>query len=228
MAVGGFVALLDAESGDYPEESDGGDEAEGYSGIVRGERDGDEVDGERSPVLELHGAVGVFEGAFGALAGADGETQEHEAEAGDEQRGRVDGYGEAVIGFLVNVGGEERKQREAEEPDEVGPEDVGRGFAKAMDQQMVVDPVDADEGEGERVDGDAGSDGDESRKAVCEGDFEVEHHDGDNDGDDSVGEGFETGWREGCGHKALGDMGGRIQRVIVVRLGGYPPSPLIL
>jgi hypothetical protein len=26
------------------------------------------------------------------------------------------------------------------------------------------------------------------------GDLELEHHDGDDDGDDSVGEGFETGW----------------------------------
>ena len=39
-----------------------------------------------------------------------------------------------------------------------------------------------------------GRDGAETGEAVLVGDFELEHHDGDDDGDDSVGEGFEAGW----------------------------------
>ena len=35
----------------------------------------------------------------------------------------------------------------------------------------------------------------ESGEAVLVGNLELEHHDGDDDGDDSIGEGFEASWR---------------------------------
>ena len=50
------------------------------------------------------------------------------------------------------------------------------------------------EGEGEGVDGEGREHGVEAGEAVLVWDLELEHHDGDDDGDDSVGEGFEAGW----------------------------------
>ena len=60
---------------------------------------------------------------------------------------------------------------------------------------MVVHPVNADEGKGQQVDGKGRDDGEQAGEAVLAGDFELEHHDGDDDGDDSVGEGFEAARR---------------------------------
>ncbi len=46
-----------------------------------------------------------------------------------------------------------------------------------------------------------GSDSEEAGETVLFGDFELEHHDGDDDGEDSVGEGFEArGGKELFGH----------------------------
>jgi hypothetical protein len=67
-----------------------------------------------------------------------------------------------------------------------------------MQEVMVVDPVDAGEGEGERVDDQRGPDGREAGETVLQRDFQFEHHDGDDDGDDAVGERFEAG-RAGVG-----------------------------
>ena len=59
---------------------------------------------------------------------------------------------------------------------------------------MVVDPVNSGEGKGDEVEAQRGKDGAKAGESVLVRDLEFEHHDGDDDGDDSVGEGFETSW----------------------------------
>ena len=76
---------------------------------------------------------------------------------------------------------------------------------EVVDEIVVVDPVDARLDEAEEIDGEQRN---EREKAVdvrdfLAGDVELEHHDGDDDGDDSVGEGFEAVWGQGFGHGAL-------------------------
>jgi len=66
---------------------------------------------------------------------------------------------------------------------------------------VVIDPVDASEGVGERIDGERGSDGAEAGESILVRDLELEHHDGDDDRDDAIGEGFEAGWGWLVGHK---------------------------
>ena len=76
------------------------------------------------------------------------------------------------------------------------------GLLDAMDEVMVIDPVDTDEGEGEEVDEEDGGDFEEASRPVLFGDLELEDHDGDDDGEDSVGEGFEArGGKELFGHE---------------------------
>ncbi len=136
------------------------------------------------------GLVFVLERAVATEAPDDGEPQQHEAEAGDDHGRGVEGDGEGVELHLEQVGGEEGEQREAEEEEEVGVEDGLVGLLGAVDEMVMVYPVDGGEGEGESVDGEGGEDGAESGEAGLMGDVELEHHDGDDDGDDSVGEGF--------------------------------------
>ena len=126
------------------------------------------------------------------------------AEAGQNHGRDVDGDRKGVHLLFEDVGGEEGEQREAEEEAEVGVEDAIVGFFGAVDEMMVIDPVDADEGKGDEIEAEGGENGAKAGEAVLVGDLELEHHDGDDDGDDSVGEGFEAGWSgdvvsHGCG-----------------------------
>ena len=100
--------------------------------------------------------------------------------------------------LLDDIGGEEGQERGGEEEGEVGVEDAMVGLVGAVDEVVVIDPVDSDEAEGEEVDEENGGEGAESGKAILGGDFELEDHDGDDDGEDSVGEGFEA-----CGGEEL-------------------------
>jgi len=92
---------------------------------------------------------------------------------------------------------------------------------------VVVDPVDGGEGEGEEIEEQRGDDGAEAGRAVCVGNLELEHHDGDDDGDDAVGEGFEAGGWGGRRHEAdvlKGSIHGRLEG-FELRLLGYAMVP---
>ena len=144
-------------------------------------------------------------GAFGCLSGfefsfllqvaVDGEAQQQERESGGRHGDGVDGDGEGIDFLFEEIGCEEREQREAEEKAEIGVEDQAIGSVDAIEEMLVVDPIDARKGEGEQVDEQNGDDGAEAGDAVFVRDFQFEHHDGNDDGDDSVGEGFEAGGR---------------------------------
>jgi hypothetical protein len=54
----------------------------------------------------------------------------------------------------------------------------------------MVDPVNGSEGKGDEIETQGGENGVEAGEAILMGDLQFEHHDGDDDGDDSVGEGF--------------------------------------
>src|SRR5258708_40011057 len=58
----------------------------------------------------------------------------------------------------------------------------------------MVYPVNADKSEGDEIEAQCGENGTKAGEAVLVGNLELEHHDGDDDGDDSVGEGFEASW----------------------------------
>ncbi len=96
--------------------------------------------------------------------------------------------------LLDHVIGKEGQERKAEEEAEVGPQDEHVDLFEPVDEVVMVDPVDAGEDEGEQVDDEGGEDGDEAGEAGFVRDFELEHHDGDDDGDDAVGEGFQARW----------------------------------
>ena len=154
---------------------------------------GNQIDKEGEPVLALDGLVLCLEPARVAQTAADGQTQEEKTEASDDHGGDVDGDREGVHLLVEDVGREEGQQRQAEEEAQVGVEDQLVGLFGAVDEVVMIDPVDADEGKGDEIEAQRGENGAEAGEAVLVGDLQLEHHDGDDDGDDSVGEGFEAG-----------------------------------
>jgi hypothetical protein len=70
-----------------------------------------------------------------------------------------------------------------------------------MKHVVVVVPVDADVEEAEHVAEQDGQDGDEGGELIAFGDVEVNDHDGEDDCEDTIAEGFEAG----LGH--LGSLG---------------------
>jgi hypothetical protein len=189
-----FFAGFDAGGGGDPDNGDEGDEAERQMRVLEGERDRYQIDekGEIGFVLDCF--VFCFEFACVAQAAADGQAQEEKAETGEDHGNDVDRDRKRVHLLLKDVGGEKRQQREAKEEAEVGVQNEFVGLLGAVDQVVVIDPVNAGEGKGDQVEAKRGKDGAKTGESVLMRDFEFEHHDGDDDGDDSVGEGFETSW----------------------------------
>jgi hypothetical protein len=62
-----------------------------------------------------------------------------------------------------------------------------------VDEVVVIDPVERSEGEGDRVDTEGGEYGVKTGDAILMRNLELQHHDGDDDSDDAVREGFEAG-----------------------------------
>ena len=162
-------------------------------------------EGLHFPLLEHVRAVEL--GLAPAMA-VDGKGKELEGKPATEQAARIERDREAVAMLFDEVVGEEGDQREEEEQAQVGPEDQGVDQLEAFDEIVVVDPVDAGEGERDQVDGERRQDGQEAGGAIGVRHLEVEHHDGDDDRDDAVGESFKAGWG------GLGVHGGgrRLQR----------------
>ncbi len=217
MLLSGFYA----GGGGDPDDGDEGDEAKCHVRMLEGERDRDEIDEEGKIVFALDGGVLGFQFARVAQTAADGKAQEEEAEAGQDHGRDVDGDREGVHLLFEDIGGKEGEQREAEEEAEVGVEDTLVGLFGAVDEVVVVDPVNADESEGDEIEGQGGENGAEAGEAFLVGNLELEHHDGDDDGDDSVGEGFEAGWSgDVVGHEVCCRVSFVFGRSIQRRLSG--------
>jgi hypothetical protein len=196
-----LFAGFDAGGGCDPDDGDEGDQAKRHERMLEGERDRYNVDEEGEPVLALDGSVFGVKFACVAQAAADGQTEKEKTEASHDHGRDVNGDREGVHLLFENVRGEEGEQREAEEEAEVGVEDEVIGLFGAVNEVVMVDPIDPDEGKGDEVKAEGGENGANTGEAVLVGDLELKHHDGDDDGDDSVGEGFEAGWgRDVMGH----------------------------
>lgn len=191
--------MAGAEVGEDPDEGDDGVEEHGGSGVQTGDREGEDVEAEGDPVFALGGgaAMGVLAGE--AEAALNGETQQHESGACGEKGRGVEDDGEAVAILLKHPGGEVGEKRGAEKKEEVAVEDATVYLLNAADEQMVIDPIDAGEGEGKDVDEEDRKDGVEAGGAVLMRNFELEHHNGDDDGEDAIGEGFEAAGGEADG-----------------------------
>jgi hypothetical protein len=189
-----LFAGFDAGGGGNPDDTDGGDEAKCQARMLEGEGDRNEIDEERKIVFALDGGVLGFQFARVAQAAADGQTQEKKAEASQDHGRDVDGDREGVHLLFEDIGGKEGEQRQAEEEAEIGVEDTLVGLFGSVDEVVMVYPVNADKSEGNEIETQRGENGTKAGEAFLLGNFELEHHDGDDDGDDSVGEGFEAGW----------------------------------
>jgi hypothetical protein len=128
-----------------PDDGDEGDEAKCHMRMLEGDRDRNDIDEERKIVFTLDGGVLRLKFARMAQAAADGQAKEEEAEAGQDHGRDVDGDRERVHLLFEDIGGEEGEQRETEEEAEVGVEDALVGLFGAVDEVVVVDPVNADE-----------------------------------------------------------------------------------
>ncbi len=168
------------------------------------EGNGDDVQAEAGVVFALGGDVFLVELSCELEQAADGEAHKEETDAGQNHGGRVERNREGVGLLFDDVRSKEGEQRGAEEEAEVGVEDAGIGPLDAPDEVVVIDPVNPGEREAEQIDEEDGRDCKKTGKAVLVGDLELKDHDGDDDGENSVGEGFEACCREEFfGHRSL-------------------------
>lgn len=158
--------------------------------MLEGDGNGNEIDEEGEPVFSLDRDVFRFKFAGVTQSPADGKAEAKKAETGDDHRGDVNRDREGVDLLVEDIRGEERKKGETEEKGEICVEDELVNLFGSVDELVVIYPIDTDEGERNEVETECRENGAEAFEAVLMGNFEFEHHDGDDDSDDSVGEGF--------------------------------------
>jgi hypothetical protein len=189
---------FDAGVGGEPEEGDGDEEGVGEPGVDEGEGDGEEVERGREFAFPVVADGGGEEGV-GALLFDDGGLQNVVGDGGHEEDEAVDGGGYLPEMVFADPGGGEREKREPEKQVEVRPEDAAADVFGGLEEVVMVVPVDADVDETEDV---AEEDGQERFQCGEVGgvrDFQFQHHDGDDDREDAVAEGFEPGGFHGAG-----------------------------
>jgi hypothetical protein len=196
-ALGLFLLLLrqhafDAAVGDEPEEGDEDKEGVGDEGVDEGEGDGEEVAGGGEFPLPVI-ANGRGEEGAGALLLDDGALQNVIGDGGHEEDEAIDGgwYGREMV--FVDKGGGEREKGEPEKQMEVRPKDAAGDTFSGLKKMMMVVPINADVDKTQDVAEEDGQDRFESGEVGSVRDFQLEHHDGDDDREDTVAEGFEPG-----------------------------------
>ena len=83
--------------------------------------------------------------------------------------------------LLDHIRREKGKQRCSEKKAKIGVEDAVVALFHAVNQVMMIDPVNSRKRKGQQIDKDDRSYGDQSRHAVLMRDLQLQHHDGDND-----------------------------------------------
>ncbi len=183
---------FDAGVGGEPEEGDGDEEGVGDPGADEGEGDGEEVERGRDFAFPVVADGGGEEGV-GALLLDDGGLQNVVGDGGHEEDEAVDGGGYRSEMVLADPRRGEREKREPEKQVEVRPEDAARDFFGGVEQVMMVVPIDADVDETEDVAEEDGQERFQDGEVGRVRDFQSQHHDGDDDREDAIAEGFEPG-----------------------------------
>lgn len=114
---------FDAGGGRDPDDGDKRDGAERDVGMIKRQRNRDDVEEQGGPVLALDGGVLLLESAGAAEAAGDGHAEAHEGDGVGDHADGVESNREGVHLLIEKVGGEEGQEREREEEDEVGVED---------------------------------------------------------------------------------------------------------
>jgi hypothetical protein len=184
--------VLDARIGNEPEEGDEDEEGLRDPRADKSEGDGQKVAGGREfsfPVV----ADGGGEERVGALLFDDSALQDVVGDRGHEKDEAVHGGGDRGDMIFVYPRGGEGEEGEPEEEMEVRPEDAAGDVFGGVEEVMVIVPVNADVDEAEDITQKDGEKRLQFGEAVAVRDFQLQHHDGDDDREDAVAESFEPG-----------------------------------
>ena len=183
---------LNARIGNEPEESHEDEKCVRDPRVDKGEGDGEKVRGGRDFSFPIVADGGGEEGV-GALLFDDGALQDVVGDRGHEKDEAVDGGRDRSNMIFVHPSGGEREEGKPEEEMEVRPEDAAGDMFGGVEEVMVIVPVNGDVDEAEDVTQKDGEERLQLGEAGAVRDFQFQHHDGDDDGDDAVAEGFEPG-----------------------------------
>ena len=187
----GGEAFFDAAVGDEPDDGDDGVANRGERRMKEGERDGHDVNGDGDFAFRVAANGGGECGGFSVKS--DERTRENEiGDGGEEEDDSVESHGAGAEIVVAHPGGGERHKRKPEEKMEIGPERRAIDAIDSVKEVMVVVPVDGEHDEAENVAGKNGDDGAESVESGAVRGFHLQNHDGDDDGENAVAEGFET------------------------------------
>jgi hypothetical protein len=159
--------------------------------VPEGEGDPQNIDGRRDLALQII-ADGATDGAVLAVYGDQDPDQygigDRRHDQGSAISGRRNG---GEIAFPHPARGEGDK-RQPEQQVQIGPQGGTVYFVAGMEQVVVVVLVDADIDETERIEQEDMTDIEQGMKVSAFRCAQFQHHDGDDDGDDTIAESFET------------------------------------
>lgn len=189
-------AGFDAAVRDEPHNGNG-DVAEcGNPWTEESERDGWSINDDGKFAFSV-AADGSRQCGLGAMKGKKRSDEDEIGHASEKEDNAVerDGPGSEVVVAHPRRG--EGNQREPEKEMEIGPENRSADALRGVEQVVMIVPIDGNHDEAEDVAQEVGNDRPERGESGCLRRFHFKDHDGDDDGEDAVAEGFETVFAHG-------------------------------
>lgn len=184
-------AGFDAAVGNEP---DDGDDYEAECGDPRadeGQRNRRNVNGDGEFAFAV-AANGLSQSGGLAMQSEEGPDEDVVGDGSEEEDDSVEGDGPRGEMIVPHPCGGEGNKRKPEEEMKIGPEGGSVDVLNSVEQVMMIAPVNANEYEAEDVAEKNWKDRAKRFERAAAWRFHLEDHDGDDDGEDAVAEGFEA------------------------------------
>ena len=122
------------------------------------------------------------------MQGADAQRQNGVGDPGHQQVERINKHRPPREVVFAHPPGGERHQRQAEQQEKIGPQDAAAHPAGGMQHMVVIVPVDADIHKTQNVAEEYRSQFPKVRQLRAVRNLQFEHHDGDDDGNNTIAE----------------------------------------
>src|ERR1700730_13540851 len=160
--------------------------------IEKRERHRGQVEEQRVEILELDAAMVVDHVRVVTMVLNNRRAQQGEGQRAQRQYNSVESYGGGITRMVAHESGHEGDERHPEQERVVRPEQASIGAASGVQHVMMIHPHDGDDEKAQEIAEKLRENAAQRDERSVARNPELQHHDGDDDGDDAVTESFEA------------------------------------